>query len=253
MTPNEVLDAAERAIQQSDLDEAERLLTQAWPGMSKAPGDALHALAQVRLLQNRANEADALLSDAVRAEPHSLRHHIAWGHVLLGLGRHAEAASAYSRALEIDRKWPGLLLTFARAAYAAGRYPESERAAREALSQEQSAEAWNALSGALRAQGKAREALEAALSALHLDPIHAGALNSKGAALLALGNAQEALAVFDQIVGDGVQSPVLSLNRGTALMMLKRKAEAEAVFEEALRLWPDLPNLKQQVAQRRAQ
>lgn len=250
MSTEEVLTLAERALAQSDPEAAERALARVWPKLDAAPADALHLLASARAMQKRGDEAVQLMRAAVKAEPNSLRHNIALGHLLSGLGRDGDAADAYAKALSIDAAWPGLSLAFARAAYQAGRHAEAERAARQAVNDAPSADAWDALSNALRALGKGQDALNAAIEALRLDPQHIGALNSQGAALLMLGRAQEALDVFDQLAGGGVQAPVLSLNRGAALEVLGRRQEAIAIYQEAQRRWPNLVNLQQQLAQR---
>lgn len=250
MSPDEVLTLAERALAQGDPEAAERALARVWPKIESAPADAMHMLASARAMQKRADEAIQLMRAAVKAEPNSLRHNIALGHLLSGMGKDNEAAESYAKALTIDPAWPGLALVFSRAAYQAGRYSDAERVARQAVNDAPNADAWDALSNALRALGKGQDALNAAIEALRLDPQHIGALNSQGAALLMLGRVQEALDVFDQLAAGGVQAPVLSLNRGAALEVLGRREEAIAVYQEAQRRWPNLANLQQQLAQR---
>jgi tetratricopeptide (TPR) repeat protein len=250
MSADEVLTLAERALAQGDPEAAERALARVWPHAEGAPADALHILASVRAMQKRGDEAIQLMRAAVKAEPNSLRHHIALGHLLSGMGREQDAAESYAKALAIDSNWPGLALAFSRASYWAGRHNDAERAARQAVNDAPNADAWDALSNAQRALGKGQDALNAAIEALRLDPQHIGALNSQGAALLVLGRAQEALDVFEQLAAGGVQAPVLSLNRGAALEVLGRRQEAVAVYQEAQRRWPTLANLQQQLAQR---
>lgn len=251
MDTEECLTAAERALAQYDLDGAEGLILSAWPACKDAPGEALHILGVVRARQRRYDEAVEFLRGAAAAEPASLRHHIALGHVLVAAVRFPEAADAYQVAGRIDPKWPGLLLAYSDAAYRAGRHEEAERAARQLIAETPSAEAWDALSCALRGQGKGGEALAAAEEALKLKPKNLNALNSKGAALLLLRRGEEALQVFDALVVRGAYTPVLSLNRGDALALLGRKAEAEAVYAEAARRWPNAVHLHQQLAARR--
>ncbi len=251
MNAEQALIEAETAANGGDLAAAERTLRQMWPDVAKAPGDALHLLATLRLHEGKVADAELLLRGAVHAEPKSLRHHIALGHVLTGAGNHAGAVDAYAEALRIDPRWPGLRLVFAHAAYKAGRTAEAETAARQVVKEAPSADAWDVLSAASRAQGKGKEALEAADQALRLDPNHFNARNSRGAALLLLNRDREALEVFDGLAAQGVQAPVLSLNRGAALEKLGRKQEAQAVYAEAAQRWPNLPNLQQQLAQRR--
>lgn len=247
----QILAQAEIALAKGDAAGAERCLSQAWPDIARAPGEAQHLMGMIRVLQQRLDDAETLLRGAIRAEPNSLRHHIALGHLLMAAGKAADAADAYQAAGRIDAKWPGLLLVFSQAAYKAGRAEEAEHAARQLLAETPSADAWDALASALRAQGRAQDSLAAAETALGIDRFHTGAANSKGAAFLMLNRGAEALAIFDALTERGVHEPVLSLNRGAALQLLGRKDDARAVYDEAAKRWPELPNLKQQLAQRR--
>ncbi len=253
MTADEVLEMAEAALKQGDPASAEHALLQQWPSMSGAPADALHCLGMVRVAQQRLGEAEDLLKRAAESQPQSLRHHIALGHALSAAGKHGPATDAYAAAMRIDGGWPGLATTFSQSAYRAGRLQEAEQGARFATSYMPDANAWNALSGALRGQGRGQDALNAAEEALMLDPSHLGAIHSRGAALLLLGRAKEALEQFDTLAALGVAAPVLSLNRGAALEMLGRKAEADAIYADAAGRWPNYPNLQQQLAARRRQ
>lgn len=248
MSQDDALDKADAAFRRGDAAGAEQAITQEWRDLAKAPGDALHILAMVRMAQNNLADAEKFIRGAARAEPTSLRHHIALGHVLSAAGNHAGAVDAYLAAGRIDPKWPGLLIALSRSQYSAGRGAEAERAAREAIEAAPSAEAWDALSSALRAQGKSQDALKAADEALRLDWQHLNAQNSRGAALLQLNRAKEALDAFDAIVARGVEMPVLTMNRGEALEKLGRKAEAKALYDNAERRWPNLPNLQARIA-----
>jgi tetratricopeptide (TPR) repeat protein len=252
MTADEILDQAEGLAKRGDAAGAERMLSQQWPDFASAPADAMHLLAMIKGSQNRLAEAEDLLRKAAQKEPNSLRHQIALGHTLTLAGKDSEAVDAYDAALRIDPQWPGLVLVFSQAAYRAGRHAEAERSARHLIDGQPSADTWDALSAALRGQGKGEEALDAANEALRLDGRHASAMNSKGAALLVLGRAQEALEIFDSIAAAGVDAPVLSLNRGAALEMLGRGSEAKSSYDAAASRWPALPNLQQQIAARRS-
>jgi superkiller protein 3 len=179
-----------------------------------------------------------------------LRHHVALGHVLYTAGKYAGAADAYATAARIDPAWPGLQLVLSNACYSAGRLDDAERAAREALRMPTSP-GWDALAAALRGQGKGQDSLAAAEEAVRMDSANLDAQNSLGAALLMLDRAQEALAVFDRLAAQGVDAPVLSLNRGDALSKLGRTSEARAVYDEAAQRWPHFPNLQQRLADRR--
>lgn len=247
MSQDAVLDQAEIALNNRDPESAERFLLQQWPDISRAPADAQHIMATARMAQGRGVEAEQLMRAATKAEPHAQRHFIALGHMLMQLEKPQDAIQAYSDAARLDRRWPGLLTVLSEAYYRAGRFADAEQVARESTSAPTAA-AFSALSNALRAQGKLDGALAAADEALRLDRTDINARHDRGAALLGLGRAKEALEVFDALLADGHDLPVLAINRGAALEALGRKADARAIYDDAARRWPHLPNLQDRLA-----
>ncbi len=247
MSNDAVLDQAALSVKNGDPAGAERMLSQTWPDIARAPADAQHVMAMVRMAQGRSAESVQLLRSAISAEPTSLRHPIALGHILTEIGDHNGAIEAYTAAARIDQTWPGLLVVLSQAYYITERFADAERVARQANAAPASS-TWEALSNALRAQGKSQEALTAADEALKLDRQDANAQHAKAAALMALNRPQEALAIFDELLGRGIDLPILAMNRGAALEALGRKADAKAVYEDAGRRWPNLPNLQDRIA-----
>lgn len=251
MDTDAVLIEVETALRGGDAKAAEAALSKAWPDRAKMPGDALHLLADIRHRAGKPADAEQLLRAAIKAEPDSLRHHIALGHILAANGNFKAACESYKRAAQINESWPGLLRTLSQTALQLGDLAEAERAARRLVETAPTAMAWSALSSALRAQAKGAEALAAADQALRLEPNERSAQHSRGASLLMVGRPAEALAIFQELLANGVSEPVLSINHGTALMMLGRRAEADAIFDEAFKRWPHAPNLRAQIEARR--
>lgn len=247
MSQDAILDQAELSLKNGDPAGAERALTQQWPDISRAPGDAQHLMALVRVAQGKGNEAERLIRAAIGAEPTSLRHHIRLGHIQTALGNHAGAVEAYTNASRIDPNWPGVFVVLSQSYYALEKFSDAERAARQATTSAPSAGAFEALSNALRAQGKAQDALAAADAALQFDGQDVNAQHARGAALMMLNRPQDALTAFDALQARGIDLPILQMNRGAALEALGRKADARAVYEDAARRWPDLPNLRDRV------
>ncbi len=245
-----ILAQAETCLKRGDVAGAEQALMKQWRDMSSAPADAQHVMAMVRMAQQNRKEAAQHMRGAVRAEPNALRHHIGLGHILYADRDYQGAMESYTAAVRIDPNWQGLQLALSSAAYSAGRPVEAEAAARQAVAAAPSAEAHDALSCALRAQGKGQEALAAADQALRLDPRSQNAQNSRGAALLLVNRGQEALQIFDSLVMQGVDTPVLALNRGMALEAVGRKDDAKKIYEAAARRWPNLPNLQERLQAR---
>ncbi len=247
MSQDAVLDQAEIALNNRDPESAERFLLQQWPDIMRAPADAQHIMATARLAQGRSMDAEQLMRAAAKAEPHVQRHFIALGHMMMTLDKPQDAIQAYTDAARIDRRWPGLLTVLSEAYYRANRFTDAEEAARESTTAPTAA-AFSALSNALRAQGKLDGALAAAEQGVRLDPTDINARHDRGAALLGLGRAKEALEVFDTLLADGNDLPVLAINRGAALEALGRKGDARAVYDDAARRWPHLPNLQDRIA-----
>ena len=248
---DDIYNRVEAALRYSDTETAERMLANEWPNFASAPGEAQHLMALVWVARLDGQRARQFMRAAVRAEPKSLRHQIALGHLLAGEGDHAGAADAYAAAQQINPNWPGLSLVMSSALYKAGRFEDAERHARAAVQAKASVEAWDSLAAALRALGKAEEALAASDEALKLNRDDLNAIHGRGAALLMLKRAQEAVDIFESLITKGVHSPSLAINRATAYDMLGRTAEARAIFDDAQRRWPNLPNLQAQIAARR--
>lgn len=250
MSQDASLDQADLALRNGDPAGAERALNEGWPDITRAPGDAQHTMAMVRLAQGRHADAERLMRGALNVEPRSLRHHIGLGHILAAQRNDVGALEAYNNAAQIDPQWPGLFVVISQAYYRLERFSEAERAALSATSMP-SAAAWEALSNARRAQGKSQEALAAAEEALKLDWQDPNAQHAKAAALVALNRPQEALAIFEELLGRGIDLPILHMNRAAALEALGRAGDARAAYDEAARRWPDLKNLQQRVADAR--
>lgn len=251
MDLDQTLAQVDKLIAAGDAGGAEAALMAAFPDPSKAPAEVQHSWSSVRMLQRRVEDAEKFLRKATELEPQSLRHQIALGHLRASIGNHVGAVEAYAAAMRIDRSWPGLVTVYALECFAAGRYEESEKAARYWIEVAPNAFAWDTLSCALREQNKAQEALSAAEQAVRLEPKDARPRHSQAAALVKLGRNEEALKILDALMAEGVNGPAVYLNRGTALKNLKRTKEAAAAFAEGASRHPTNQALKQAAASTR--
>jgi tetratricopeptide (TPR) repeat protein len=136
----------------------------------------------------------------------------------------------------------------ARAAMAAGDARGAEQVARMLVQNAPSAEAFELLASALRAQDRLEEALAAAERAVALDPQNILALHTRAFILGRLGRYGEALPIYDHLVARGVAQAPLWLNRGMALLGIARDAEAEAVYVDGVRRWPQDQGLQNALA-----
>ncbi|HVV33129.1 MAG TPA: putative 2OG-Fe(II) oxygenase [Vitreimonas sp.] len=126
----------------------------------------------------------------------------------------------------------------ARLALQSGQVEDAERAARRLIFEAPSAESYDILSCALRNQERFDEALAASNQALVLDPRNAPAMHNRALVLARVGRTEEALRVYDTLVGGGLRAAPLWLNRGVALMDLARVDEAEKWLADGVRSWP---------------
>src|SRR5688572_25921702 len=125
-----------------------------------------------------------------------------------------------------------------RAALAQGNWAQAESLARLTWLSAPSAEAYELLSAARRRQDRLEEALAARAAGVKLNPRDAYGQHGRAQTLSRLGRYAEAVAAFDQVIGQGVVGSALWLNRGVALMGLTRVADAEAAFADGVRRWP---------------
>lgn len=216
MTQQALLDEAERAFQQGQFQEAERLLR-----------------------------------NAVGADPQAIDAHVTLANLLTRTERHAEAAESYGNAMRLDRNYRGLALVYAVSCFRTGRYDEAEKSARFAIQTEPSGAAYDTLACVLREQGKFDDALAAVEEGLRVAPTKSAAQHTKGTILLAMGRNAEALALFEDLNRRGAAAPAITLNRGAALEKLGRVEEAQRLYAEATLEWPSFPQLQRERAQRR--
>ena len=136
----------------------------------------------------------------------------------------------------------------AQAAMSAGNPRAAEQIARMSIAQSPSAEAFDVLANALRAQDRLEDALSAADQAVARAPQIASAQHSRAFILGRLGRLTEALQIYDQLIQRGVTPPQLLLNRAVALLGLTRDADAEAALADAVKRWPQDQGLQSMLA-----
>jgi Flp pilus assembly protein TadD len=121
-------------------------------------------------------------------------------------GKHAEAANAFRRALQLDPKNPGF---------------------------------HNRLGLALEADGKKTEAMDALREGLRTNPDDSDLLHNLGNMLRRLNRLAEAEDVYRQALKVVPNSPEVCNHLGIALLGQAKHGEAEACFRRSLRLRPD--------------
>ena len=227
----------------------------------------------------RRDEALASSGQAVRLAPRDAASHVELGIGLAGAGRLQDALRCFERAVELD---PNLIAAQLNLATLAAQLKQHDRVLRSldaaiAL-QPQRADFYNNRGNALKELGRLPEALQSYATALALDPKNLETLHNRavlrsllgqyaealrdydeliarheppqaadqigrGAALVALGRHEEALAPLDAAIAALPNDAEPHIQRGVALLRLNRHAEALVSFDRALALRADLPEV----------
>ena len=173
------------------------------PALARATGLALLAAGAVAsFARNRVwRDSLTLWSDTVRKVPGNGCSHEYLGHALLMAGRTQEAATEFTRSLELDPSRTGARTNLASALAALGRLDEAETHVRSALAVHGDvAEAHAVLAWTLAAKGRDAEAIAEYRKALFINPALGGAHNSLGILLARHGDFGGARAEFEEAV-----------------------------------------------------
>lgn len=234
MNPEAILAQSYRLLAAGDPLAAETTLAPLWNASADKPPKAMHLLALIRRAQHRLMEAEQWLRSAIAAEPGDHEAHYNLGDLLQSGGFHDPAVDCFRAALRLSPSLDVARLGLTRSLTALGRGAEAEREARALLARKVTPEALRALGGALKAQGRTKEALDAFEEALRFRPGYLGAQHDRALALQKLGRSEEALKVYAGTEMAGVTAPEIALSWAMALVDLGRIGEAEAVLERAV-------------------
>ncbi|MGD9815180.1 MAG: tetratricopeptide repeat protein [Hyphomonadaceae bacterium] len=248
MTPEEAVREADRLLRAGDGQGADRALAAVWPDPNSAPAPVLILWSLVRRRQQRLGDAERMLLRAIKLAPKDPRAHAALGELMASVGNMTAAYESFRAALDIEPSLIHVRRSLARAALALGRAAEAEQAARAVVAAEPSADGYETLSSALRAQDRLEEAVAAADEAVRRDPAHKPARHARAVALSRIGRNEEALAELDGLIAQGVHAPAVWLARGVTLLNLTRAADAEAAFADGVKRWPSDQNLQNALA-----
>lgn len=132
------------------------------------------------------------------------------------------------------------ILQEARHLIQAGRFVEAERSLMALVAgRPQTADAWFLLGAARHQSGNAEGALAAFDETCRLDPTHARALSARAAVLFDLGRGEEAATAYGELARANPGDPQSSTNLGIVLEGLGRREEALAAYRQALARSPD--------------
>jgi tetratricopeptide (TPR) repeat protein len=206
------LQKAAEYLQKSDYARAETVL-QGLLGHNPDDANALHLLGVMRVQQQRPEDAVALLTRSVRANPAHAITRFNLGKVLVLLGRDAEAIDALRAALKLQSNLAAAHLELGNALHRTGTLAEAEASLRTALA---------------------------------LAPGDSAAKMALGAVLVDAKRFTEAIAILEDVlklVLDETQRAKIHKNIGLAQRGLQKDAEALESFEAAFRAAPHLMGL----------
>lgn len=222
-------------------EEAEGLLREL---LRAAPGEAAarQLLGIVLLERGQQMAALAELDAAAVVLPPSAQLQYNRGNALTALHRLEEAAAAYARACALNPHFAEAYFNAGNVLRALGRPESALEAYRRATASAPTLAQAHWRLGSLLVELRRDEAALASLErALELDPSLASAHNERGVALHRRGWVEQALAAYDAALALAPDNADAWNNRGNAMHDLRRLPEALACFEQALQLRPDYP------------
>ena len=209
----------------------------------------------VQVLPRRREDRWALQESFMRRRlekyPGDFLAHANLGAALEARGQPAEAMKQYRLALRARPDSAAVRNNLGAALQSAGDLDEAIAEYRRAVgAQPDYASARHNLGGALVRKGAFAEALPHLREAVRLSPDDATARNNLGGALLQMGRVAEAVAELRRAVASDPRSLNAHYNLGRALALAGSLAEAARQFEEALRIAPDDPDARRELAAR---
>jgi predicted O-linked N-acetylglucosamine transferase (SPINDLY family) len=202
--------------------------------------NALYLLGRLEFGAQSYRAAEALLSQAVQADPQSADAHMHRGVALNALGRHDDARLSYQHAIALKPDDAIALNNLGNVCRSLGRLEEAVEAYDKAIAvRKDIAETHYNRGLVLSDLSRHEEAVESFDRALAINPRYPGALSDRGNALCWLGHHAEALASFDQALAMSPGFADAHNGRGVALTRLRDYRQAYTSLERALAIRPD--------------
>ncbi len=232
-----IANASRALFNQGDAEGAERVLAPVINQLRTEP-TAMHLMGLIKRSQNRLEEAEVWLRRAITYAFNEGGYYNDLGVVLQARGQYDEALRVYSAALALTPGAAATRVNIVRCLMAQDDLAEAERESRAYIAASPGPEAWTLLGQVLRAADRYEEAIVAAQEALKYNP-HLRALSLNLATSMdRVGRAKEALAIYEKLERQQLDSGELALNYGRALYADGRKKDAETLLEQGVEKWP---------------
>jgi Flp pilus assembly protein TadD len=244
--------AARDLLGKGDAVGAERLLSPIFNELRTDDVSVTHLMGLIMKAQGRLDQAERYLRSAVANALKEGPYYNDLAVVLQQRGNYKEAARIFRAAIALMPELDVVRSNLVRCLMASGQYQEAEREARNFIAALPGAEAWNLLATVQRAQERREEGLVSTEKALSYAPKDRQLRHNYAVALDRAGKLDEAIARYEDLAQESMESPELTLNFARALYARRRKRDAETVLTEAVKHWPTSNALHAALARVRA-
>jgi len=233
------VNAARELLNTNDAVGAERILS---PVLNQFKADApvQHLMGQIKKAQGQLAEAERYFRAAIAHDLKSGQYYNELGLILQARGAYEEAIKVFRAASALVPSFLMVRVSIVRCLMAIGDLVEAEREARDYIAISPGPESLTLLGTVQRAQERHQDALVTAGTALKYGPTLRGLRYNYGTALDNVGRGAEALAVFEKLAKQEIDTPDLALHYARALYAAGRKKDAEAVAEQGVAIWPQV-------------
>ncbi|WP_395648119.1 tetratricopeptide repeat protein [Terricaulis sp.] len=228
--------AAKHLLDENDAVGAERVLAPVFSDLKSDPS-VLHLMGLIKKAQNQMPEAERYLRAAVANTLTDGGYYNDLGVVLQARKEYGEATRIFRAAMALMPYAAQVRVNLVRCLMAAGEMTEAEQEVRAYIAAMPGPEGWTLLSQLQRQQERHDEALASAETALKFAPKLRGLRQSYANALDRVGRGREALALYERLAHEHLDSPDLALSFARGLYAANRKDEAEQVLEQGIKLY----------------
>jgi Flp pilus assembly protein TadD len=244
--------AARELLGKGDAVGAERLLSPIFNDLKTDDPSVTHLMGLIMKAQGRFDQAERYLRSAVANALKEGPYYNDLAVVLQQRGNYKEAARIFRAAIALMPELDVVRANLIRCLMMAGQYQDAEREARNFIGAIPGAEAWNMLATVQRAQERREEGLHSTEKALSYAPKDRQLRHNFAVALDRAGKLDEAIARYEDLAQESMESPELTLNFARALYARRRKKDAETVLAESVKHWPTSAGLHAALARVRA-